>query len=182
LDVNKCPGNVILLSGERGSGKTKLCSLVAENACRAKWHVTGVISPAIFGKGQKTAIHIVDLASGKRRKLARLRKSGDEGILTSQWTFDEQALEWGNAALKEAVPCDLLVIDELGPLELLRGVGLTAGLEAVDSRLFFLALAVIRPELLEIARDRWQHGRVIAIHDLHEAASLADILWQEYGI
>ena len=182
MDVNQWPGKVILLSGERGSGKTKLCSLVAENACRAKWQVTGVISPAVFGKGQKTAIDIIDLANGRRRKLARLRKSGDEGILTSQWTFDEQALEWGNAALKEAVPCDLVVIDELGPLELLRGLGLTAGLEAIDSRLFSLALAVVRPELLEIARERWQYGRVIAIHDPHEADSLAETIWQEYGI
>jgi len=73
-------------------------------------------------------------------------------------------------------------MDELGPLELVRGQGLTAGLEAVDSRLFTLALVVIRPELLEVARKRWQHGRVVTINAPHEAASLAETLCREYGI
>jgi nucleoside-triphosphatase THEP1 len=182
LDIKKYPGNLILLTGERGSGKTTLCSAIVENARRAKWQVTGVISPADFVEGHKTAIDILNLASGRRRKLAHLRRSGDEGTLTPQWTFDEQGLEWGNSALKAAVPCDLLVIDEFGPLELLRGQGLTAGLEAVESGLFSLALAVIRPELLEIARVRWPHGRAITIHAAHEAASLAETIWQEYGI
>jgi len=180
--VNKYPGNVILLTGQRGSGKTTLCSQAAETARQSNRHAGGVLSPAVFEKGHKTAIDVINLASGRRGKLARLRKSGDEGILTSHWTFDVQTLEWGNASLKEAVPCDLLVMDELGPLELVRGQGLTAGLEAVDSRLFTLALVVIRPELLEVARKRWQHGRVVTINAPHEAASLAETLCREYGI
>lgn len=182
MDVKKYPGNGLILTGERGSGKTMLCSMVAENARRAKWHVGGVLSPAVFEKGQKTAIDVIDLSSGRRGKLARPRQSGDEGILTSHWTFDVQALKWGNASLKEAVPCDLLVMDELGPLELLRGQGLTAGLEALDSGLFSLALVVVRPELLEIACKRWQHARVVILKAPGEAASLAETLCREYGI
>ncbi len=156
--------------------------MMAENAHRVKWQVGGVLSPALFIKGQKAAIEVINLASGRRGKLARLRQSGDEGILTAHWTFDAQALEWGNAGLEEAVPCDLLVVDELGPLELLRGQGLTAGLEAVDSGLFTLALVVVRPVLLEVACKRWPHGRIITINAPYEAASLSQTLWQEYGI
>ena len=71
-------------------------------------------------------------------------------------------LIWGNHVLSNSTPCDLLVVDELGPLEIDRGTGWQAGLAAVDSKEYAVAVVVVRAELLgRILRPlgRCQPGR-----------------------
>ena len=67
--------------------------------------------------------------------------------------------------LQNATPCDLLIIDELGPLEFDRGEGLLAGFDANDSRQFKASLTVVRTSLLEKARDRWPDAEALIISD-----------------
>ena len=55
--------------------------------------------------------------------------------------------------MANALPCDLLVVDELGPLELERGVGWTAALGLLQQSGFALAVVVVRPGLVARARD-----------------------------
>ncbi len=50
--------------------------------------------------------------------------------------------------LESATPCDLLIVDELGPLEFERNEGWPAGLAAIDSAAYKVGVVVIRPELL----------------------------------
>jgi hypothetical protein len=83
-----------------------------------------------------------------------------------------QALQWCNKALQNATPCDLLIIDELGPLEFDRGEGLLAGFEANDSRQFKASLTVVRTSLLERACDRWPDAEVLIINDIHSILTL----------
>jgi hypothetical protein len=48
----------------------------------------------------------------------------------------------------------VLVVDELGPLELVRNQGWTAGLDVLRAGRYRLALAVVRPSLLACFEDR----------------------------
>jgi hypothetical protein len=54
----------------------------------------------------------------------------------------------------------LLVIDELGPVEFDQGRGLTKAFDILDSQTYRLAVAVVRPDLLERACKRWPSARV----------------------
>jgi nucleoside-triphosphatase THEP1 len=158
-------GTLTLISGEIESGKTSFCRQFAEALHEIGWNTAGILSPAVFNEGVKTAIDGLDLRSGKRVRVAELN-TGDAprmGLNTRRWRFSTDALEWCNAILKAAVPCDLLVIDELGPLEFQRGEGLLAAFEAVDSRRFEACLVVVRPSLVEKARRRWPDARTIHI-------------------
>ena len=94
------------------------------------------------------------------------------GLHTRRWRFSTDALEWCNKILKAAVPCDLLVIDELGPLEFERGEGLLAAFEAVDSRQFETCLVVVRPSLVEKARRRWPDAGAINIGEDMDISAL----------
>ena len=64
--------------------------------------------------------------------------------------FDPEVFERGAQVLAHATPCDLLVVDELGPIELLGGRGWANALEVLRLGNFGTALVVCRPELLEI--------------------------------
>ena len=163
----KDQGKITLISGESDSGKTRFCRQAAGALKELGWDVAGIVSPAVFNEGGKFAIDGLDLRSGERRRLAELTAAGNplQGPQTKRWQFSMQALRWCNEVLQNATPCDLLIIDELGPLEFDRGEGLLAGFEANDSRQFKTSLTVVRTSLLERARDRWPDAEVLNISD-----------------
>jgi nucleoside-triphosphatase len=154
-------GALAILTGPSGCGKTTLCREIADAVRRAGRDVTGVLCPAVFAGPRKVGIEAVDLRTGEVRALARLRAPGRTAPLErGNWAFDEAVLAWGNAVLGRATPCDLLIVDELGPLELDEGRGWSAGLGAVDSAAYGAALVVVRPALLERAQARWPGAAV----------------------
>jgi energy-coupling factor transporter ATP-binding protein EcfA2 len=167
-------GARLILTGPSGCGKTTLCRGLAEDARRAGRDVAGLLCPAIFADARKSGIAAVDLRSGETRRLARRRAAGEAAPATPrQWVFDEAVLAWGDRALGRATPCDLLVVDELGPLELDEGRGWSAGLIAVDSGAFAAAVVVVRPTLFGRARARWPSAEVADAAAPGAAARLA---------
>lgn len=154
---------LILLTGARESGKTSLFIQALEKCREGVIDVAGVISPAVFDNGAKTGIDLLDVRSGERYKLAELRKTDSSGIMTDRWAFDDQTLAWGNQILSSAIPCDLLLIDELGPIELEKGMGLQNGISALNSGDYQAAIVVIRPELIQKALQLWPGSVVFDI-------------------
>jgi hypothetical protein len=155
----------LLVTGERGAGKTLFCRALVE-AARAlpdAPEVRGILSLRVYEGGEHVGIEALDLRTGRRRRLASLRKAGEPALseATRLWRFNEGALAWGNELLAAATPCGLLVVDELGPLELEQGRGWTSGLAAVDGGAFVASVAVVRPGLLAVARGRWPDAEVI---------------------
>ncbi|MDM7456335.1 MAG: nucleoside-triphosphatase [Tepidimonas sp.] len=146
---------LILLTGGRGSGKTRWCMALCEAAQRAGLDVAGVISPAVFANGAKIAIDVQDAATGKRRRLAERPPPGEAGTAGLGWRFDDAALAWGDRLLSHAPACDLLIVDELGPLEFRGAGGFRHGFAAIEARRWRLALVVVRPELCAAAIARW---------------------------
>jgi ABC-type cobalamin/Fe3+-siderophores transport system ATPase subunit/nucleoside-triphosphatase THEP1 len=157
----------LLVTGARGSGKSRWCAALIAAARARGLRVAGVASPAVLESGRKVAIDVVDLGSDARRRLAELRRADEPGTATQRWRFDEDALSWGNAALRAAAAArvDLLVVDELGPLEFVRGVGFTDGLAALDAGRFAVACAVVRPALVDEALRRWPDATVVDVED-----------------
>lgn len=170
-------GVVHVVTGKRGAGKTTFCRVVVDEMQShvAGLSVAGVLSPKIFLRGKEAAIEAVDVASGQRRRLATRRDEGDtsDGPSTVRWRFHSDALTWGDTVLRSATPCDLLVVDELGPLEFERGEGWIGGLRAVDSVAYGVAYVVVRSELVERARDRWPGARVIHVDNATAAEAVA---------
>lgn len=169
----------VLLSGASGAGKTRVAQAAAAALRERGWRVAGVLSPGVWAAGRQVAIDILDLAGGQARRLAERADMAPAttGPATPGWKFDGRALAWANAVLARASPCDLLVVDELGPLELERGEGLTAGLTAADAGRFRLGLFVVRPSLLAAAGARWPGAEVITLGGPTEPAqALARVL------
>ncbi len=151
-----------LISGNSEAGKTSFCRKAIAKAMEMGCSVAGVLSPAVFEDGGKIGIDVQDAGSGQARRLANLQKD-DPNSITPHWKFDQDALHWGSGVLAASIPCDVLVVDELGPLELEHDQGWIEGIRAIDSRQYRLALVVVRSALLSNALARWPGARVHTI-------------------
>ena len=170
-------GVLYIVSGNVGSGKTTFCTTVLDSLpkpLKDSWIVTGILSPGVFEGQEKIAIDALDIASAERRRLAQRRTDESEGVLTQRWSLDPRVIEWCNRVLRTATPCDMLIVDELGPLEFRRGEGFRQGITALDSGGYKLALAVVRTELLHFAEQRWPDARTLDITTRDHALASAD--------
>lgn len=150
-----------LLTAPSGAGKTAFCAALADLARAAGWDVAGLLSPPVFENGEKVAIRAQALRSGETRPLAVSSRSPlptshfplptSHSLPLGHWLFSPSTLAWGNDLLASCLPADLFLVDELGPLELVRGEGWVNALAALCSQNYRLGLVVVRPELVETA-------------------------------
>jgi nucleoside-triphosphatase len=146
---------LVLLTGERGIGKTCVCQQVVRLAEERGLVCAGLLSPSVFDGGEKVSIDLKDVATGEKRLLAVAdEKPGD--TRWGKYRFVSSTLDWASEALRTATPCDLFIVDEVGPLELESGDGLVAALDVLRGGGYRLGLVVIRPELLESLIGRLQ--------------------------
>jgi len=95
---------------------------------------------------------MLDLRSGQRRLLARVRDSGEAAVTVGPYVFDPAAVEGGNTAIVRAIRegLNVIVIDEIGPLEF-RGLGWAPGLRAALDECAETQelIVVVRPSLID---------------------------------
>lgn len=132
----------------------------------------GLLSPALFVDGIKAGIDLVNIESQERRHLATPKNKGSTPTHhwspseTPGWIFDSKTMLWGNRVLKSLSSCDLLFIDELGPIEFHSDTGLAAGMDLIGQRAYQNAFVVIRPSLVPEAQERWPWARLMDITGL----------------
>ncbi len=153
---------LLLVTGLKGAGKTTWCTRLADVATGSGMNVKGILSPGIYKGNNKIGIGVQAIATGEMHQLAELRKGEIEGLSTPRWRFHPTSMTWANDVIREADNCELLIIDEIGPLELLQGRGLTSGIERLDNRQYKAACVVIRPSLIPTALQRWPHAKVVS--------------------
>lgn len=162
---------ICVITGERGSGKSTVCARVARDAVTRGFSVAGILTERVED-GQDSFRRVVDLSTaetklfgsqdGVRGRGQERDPAQDEAVnrsvmsdpLTPGWKYESDVFAWANKIFSRSSPCDLLVFDEIGPLELLGGRGWVKALEALSSPLFSLALVVCRPGLLGHLKKR----------------------------
>jgi nucleoside-triphosphatase THEP1 len=136
-----------VLTGEPGTGKSTCCRQVVRAAREAGLVVRGVVAHD-EPTGGGTRRRLEDLRSGERFLLARTAPPEATAAGAPRWTLDEAALDRCDAILAQACPADLLVIDEVGPVELVQRRGTLAGVRRALSGPYGVALVVVRPWLV----------------------------------
>jgi nucleoside-triphosphatase THEP1 len=146
---------VYVLSGDRGSGKTRLLTAIAETLLLSGKKVGGILSPVVQSQDSRLGYDVLDLQNGRQVPLCR-RDIDPTGGSTGPFRFDAEAIRFGNAALEQAVAsgADLIILDEVGPLEF-DGKGWAGGLERLLETYHGSLLLVVRPNLLGRLTARW---------------------------
>lgn len=170
---------LFIVTGSRGAGKTTFCARLVDAAREAGWETTGVLSRPVFEGSMRTSIEAQDLRGGDTRPLAVRSEQPTPG--TKHWKFDNAAIDWCNQVFAVSTPTDLLVVDELGPLEFEQESGFQSGIAAVDTQDYAIALVVVRAEMLGPAMLRWPDANLVEIDtpddSLHKAEVIAGQLF-----
>jgi nucleoside-triphosphatase THEP1 len=155
-------GRILVVSGDFGSGKSIFCQQAAARLGSTGLDVKGVLSPGRFDGGKKTGFWCEEIASGERRLLASAIEGEIDGEKFGMWTFDPAVIAWGNRILDGIREVDILIIDEIGPLELNLGRGWVRAFDALSQAKFRSALVVIRPTCVKKFQAR---GYLFGIFD-----------------
>jgi nucleoside-triphosphatase THEP1 len=209
LQTSGSVSGIYLVTGERGAGKTTWLKKLVSAARQAGYQVCGLLSPGTFENGVKVAINLVDLDSGQERVMStpipQHLSAGKGGIRRLQtgelvlggWQMHEDVLQWGNALLYNLLvshhasasqAATLLVIDELGPLEFVHGLGFTHAIQfgsilnlisrpptpsnegaphpiqPAQTTSLQAAFIVVRPDLIPKATRIWPQAQIIEIN------------------
>jgi len=151
----KQKSRIALITGDIEAGKTTAVGQIVALARAQGYVCAGLWSPAHCVADTKTGIVAANLSSGERRLLARM-ETGAAGERMGRYTFDPDILDWANRLLASAIAArpDLLVVDEIGPLELERGGGLAPALALLAAKSVPRTLIVVRAWLLDALRAR----------------------------
>jgi nucleoside-triphosphatase len=160
-----CMGKKVLLSGHPGCGKTTLIKRAVKELARP---AGGFYTEEIRERGQRVGFKIVTL-DRREAMFARVNFKTSERV--GKYGLDLSAVERvGVAAIREAVHSrKLVVIDEIGPMEIRSATFRDAVNEAFDSGVSILATITARSlpftdaikkrsdiSLLEVRRDNRQ--------------------------
>jgi molybdopterin-guanine dinucleotide biosynthesis protein A len=163
----------LLVVGEPGSGKTSWCREYIEERRESGSSVGGILCPAVEQQGQRIGSNALDLLTGQEVPFARLSRHGSfkAGEKIGHYTINRDGISFACAAIERAVEsnCALVVIDEVGPLEL-SGKGL---MPAVELALASAAnvLIIVRSSLKEALQKRLADYEFAVVADLTQSRS-----------
>ena len=109
---------VLLLTGSPGVGKTTVLLRVVESLKGKGYSVGGMISREVRSDGVRVGFEVLDLSSDRRGWLAHVNQPS--GPQVGKYRVNLEDLNSiGAEAMMEAVDkCDVIAIDEVGPMEL----------------------------------------------------------------
>ena len=169
---------IVIVTGGRNIGKSTLCHRVRSAAQTRGYTCTGIITL----RSPTGQLDVLDVRSGEQRQLTASTTTA-RSLVQGRFTFDAQTIAWGNQVLATAVPSDLLIVDELGPLEFVRGQGWMIAFDVLARSDYAVALVVVRPALLARAQDKLPFGDKAVVNVTLETrellgASLLDTIGQ----
>jgi len=168
-----------MLTGERGVGKTTFCRALASHARLAGWNVGGLITSAILTVEGKSGILAENIKTGDTRPLASLNQDPSFNLQVGKWYFDPSTISWGNQVICDSVPCELLIIDEFGPLEFHHHQGWWDSVDVIRRNEYRIALVVVRSELQETAQRIFNFSDTLPLEDPHNIDPLMQGFWSK---
>jgi len=140
---------VIIVTGGIGAGKTTVCSKLISIVRNKGFTCGGILTCKAIDK----SITIEDIQSGEKETLASIKKSRG-GPHTPGYFFNPKGIGFGIKAIEKGASAEILVIDEVGQLELV-GEGFTNVFELIKSGKVQDCIIVIRSALLVAFQPRF---------------------------
>ncbi|MEM1722149.1 MAG: NTPase [Candidatus Jordarchaeales archaeon] len=169
----------ILVTGPPGCGKSTLASKVIEKAREKGLRVGGIITPEIREGGTRKGFLIVDLLTGEKELMASV---GEGAPKVGKYVVHTSAIAslGFRALIRAAEEADIIVVDEIGKMELMVDEFSQAVRRVIDCKKPFLgtiglnlkhplALELKRRndiELIFLSRENWRENYELVLREL----------------
>lgn len=138
---------VVVVTGPSSGGKTETIVAVTERLRSSGVPIAGFLQPGEFADGRKVGFRVRDVATGEEAVLATLGE-GREGDFGTRFRFAEEGFRLGREALSRACSGSVVLVDELGPIELRERGHMPAVRSALAIPGLIGAIVVVRRHLV----------------------------------
>jgi len=151
---------VVIISGDIHQGKTTVAQKVVSILLEQGVRIGGFLAIGEDEEGVRTGFSIKEIETGKTMVLCSV-KTDATSTKTGKFYFNDTAIQWGNRLLapENLDNKDLVVIDELGPLEL-AGKGWAAAIEKICVQNSLPQLWIVRKSIVEKMAGKWNVGNI----------------------
>ena len=140
---------LIIVTGAIGIGKTTVCRNLIETIRDRGYSCGGILTC----KAADKSIIVEDIQSEEKKTLASI-KPEYQGPSTAKYFFNPRGIDFGAQVLDKATSTAVLIVDEIGYLEL-RGGGFISIFESIKAGRIKDCILVIRKELLSAFRPQF---------------------------
>ena len=163
----KKKSNVVIITGEIGSGKTSLISALALRCKESGIKTGGIIAPAVYENGEKRGYNLIDVSTNRKTPLSQTNQI--KGMASvGKYFFIQEAILFGREALSVQRNKDMQIvfIDEIGAWEL-QGQGWGTSLNELIINCEMPLILSVRRKFLELVVESWvlQNPLVIEAKD-----------------
>lgn len=159
-EAEKSRPDVFILTGDVDEGKTATARRIVDRLKDNGINIRGVLSTKNMNNPHKHGYFINDITSGQKAPLCS-QNPAQGSIRTGRFYFSEEGLKFGRHVLLQSLknPTDLVVIDELGPLEL-NDKGWAPAIEQLLTQSQTPQLWIVREKLVNIVMRKWHIGDI----------------------
>jgi nucleoside-triphosphatase THEP1 len=164
---------IVILTGDVGSGKTTCVAGLLKILASRLTEADGFLGPRVYEKDRLLGYDLVAVRDGRRFPFLRLANEPGRTAV-GPWRLVDHSLDEAGEIILGSRPEAVLVVDELGPLELEgrgHGPSLAAVLDQPGRRFLF----VIRTSCLDGFLRRFA-GRRVSVHPRGEKRCVETIL------
>ncbi|MBI2428395.1 MAG: hypothetical protein HYV29_06295 [Ignavibacteriales bacterium] len=140
---------VYVLTGAKDGGKTKMAEQLQSQLKINNFTVGGIIQRKVLKNNERYGYDLYDVRSQKSTPLCRT-DAPDAGIVAGPFKFFPEGIRFGKEALAIAKikNCNVIIIDEIGPLEM-KGEGWAVALSEILANYSGILIVVIREFLVD---------------------------------
>ncbi len=152
--------SIFVVTGEIQQGKTTFVQEIVALLKGQGYRIGGFIAPGIHPDGKRVGFELMDIETNQRFPLCTIESiSGATQI--GNYYFFEEGIKKGKAllALEHTSDKQLVIIDEIGPLELRNG-GWSQSVEHLVQSSSTPQLWVVRRSILDSILQKWNIGTV----------------------
>jgi nucleoside-triphosphatase THEP1 len=172
------PGpRVLIISGDPGSGKTTLVRNLLQHTALQDSVLAGFTCTGVWESGERDRYYLETLG-GTEKALLCDRDQPESAFQSGPFHFRDAGISLGKTTLQQsaALHPDLVVIDEIGPLEL-EGLGWAPEIDTL-SAVSQNMLWTVRTVLLEQVVSKWPVAyRIISVNDYNTKTVAAALQW-----
>ena len=148
--------HIFVLTGPVQGGKTTLVSEKTSLLREKGVKVMGFLCPGSFSEGERSAFSLVDLETGRQVAMGDVNERKG-WVKFRRFFFNPEAFIQGELWIKSCLKRDpdLLVIDEVGPMEL-AGDGWAKTLDTLAQNSSVTQLWIVRQQIVQEVLRKWR--------------------------